>query len=164
MTDESSLTVEEAQGYIELVDKATPGEWDDEWSSVDVSWIYRRDDPSGPTVAEVYTEADGRLVAASRTAIPRLARAWLAEHTRYEASQDALREVMGELRQVCEILGGPHFTESGIDLAREAAQMHEQIAEENERLQTILRRCTDVGCRWAGGEAAGLDKPEEAGR
>jgi hypothetical protein len=37
----------------------------------------------------------------------------------YESSQDALHETMGELRQVCEILGAPNSETSAIDLAKE---------------------------------------------
>mgnify|MGYP001604598662 FL=1 len=98
---ERPMTAEEAQGYIELAEAATAGEWDSEWSSApssgdgDVGWIYRRDDPSGPTVAEAYTEADGKLIAVARVALPRLARAWLAEHKQVaEARAEVVEAVL----------------------------------------------------------------------
>ena len=105
------------------------------------------------------------------------ARQQLAEAKRTEAS---LRESFAIIKVIHEeTLGQYHLDNERLkeDVRNWRGQVHmseetvsqvlEKLAEaraEVERLQTILRRCTDVGCRWAGGEAAGLDKPEEAGR
>ena len=192
--EQVSPTADEAQAYIALGEKATPGplkteDWEQCWA------IYVADNRGSCALAEVYAEADARFFAASRTAGPRFARAWLAEHERAEGAQaserdacfflhhaqlanESFRSELAEAKIIHEETLGKHHLDNerltrDVKNWRDQVRMSEEtvsqglekLAEarvEVERLQTILRRCTDVGCRWAGGEAAGLDKPEEA--
>ena len=197
MTEQASPTAEEAQAYIALGEKATPGplkteDWEQCWAIYVADYV--ADERGSCALAEVYTEADARFFAASRTAGPRLAHAWLAEHERAEGAQaserdarfflrherhanDAFRSELAEAKIIHEETLGKHHLDNerltrDVKNWRDQVRMSEEtvsqglekLAEaraEVERLQTILRRCTDVGCRWAGSETAGLDKQEE---
>ncbi len=80
----------------------------------------------------------------------------------YEASQEALAECIAEVRQACEILGGPEFTKDVISLASEASlaldlteamtvgytaerrQMQERIKELEAELEATNEAATDI--------------------
>lgn len=94
-------TVEEAEAYLALAEKATAGPW--EWKAkggcvchVDFGWVTSRSMPILYDRSDDQVNADALLIAASRTAGPRFARAWLAAQVEIERLRVAMRDVVEE--------------------------------------------------------------------